>query len=231
MRSSSPFTYLVEGLLTVGIANAPVVCAKSEYLHFSAPSGKTCQQYLEPFISKAGGYLLNNSTSECQFCSLDNTNTFLELASISFDHRWRDFGILFVYIIFNIFAATAIYWLARMPKGKKFQGKNKDGDLALVKTKSNATSRGEKHHVAEDIGKENSGVGGRYTPGGSSSYSEKHEGPETPEKTIDRTTEERTEEKRYEPIVAPKAEKADEAEESTPPDRPTTERFVTASEF
>ncbi|KAI1615041.1 ABC drug exporter AbcA [Exophiala viscosa] len=136
MYRVSPFTYLVEGLLAVGVANAPVTCADNELLHFRAPSGETCGTYLKSYISEAGGYLIDSNASQCEFCTLDNTNTFLELSSISFDHRWRDFGIIFVYIAFNILAATAIYWLARVPKGKKYAGK--DDKKGLVKTESHA---------------------------------------------------------------------------------------------
>ncbi|KIX04357.1 uncharacterized protein Z518_05225 [Rhinocladiella mackenziei CBS 650.93] len=148
MYRVSPFTYLVEGLLGNGVAHAPVTCADNEFLRFNAPAGSTCGEYLQPYISAAGGYLVNANATNCEFCSLDSTNTFLSSANISFSHRWRDFGILFVYIGFNIFAAVAIYWLARMPKGKKYQGKEGDGALALVKTESRAD--GMEQHVHDD---------------------------------------------------------------------------------
>jgi flagellar biosynthesis/type III secretory pathway M-ring protein FliF/YscJ len=32
--------------------------------------------------------------------------------------RWRNFGLLWVYVVFNIFAAVFFYWLARVPKNK-----------------------------------------------------------------------------------------------------------------
>lgn len=115
----SPFTYLVEGMITTGLANQAVTCADNEFLTFQ-PSAGTCGQYMQPWISQAGGYLLDpNATSDCQFCSISDTNSFLSAFSVSYTNRWRDFGILWAYIIFNIGGAVLIYWLARVPKGAK----------------------------------------------------------------------------------------------------------------
>jgi hypothetical protein len=162
---------------------------------------------------------------------------------------------MFVYIIFNIFAATAIYWLARMPKGKKFQGKNKKEDLALVKTRSSAaTTPGQKHIVDEtDVEKSLAAgvLGGKSTPGDSSSISEHgHDEKRQTEKALEAdTSRPREKETRYEPIISSRS--SDRAEEdsgaSTPvtktehghgtavvgsgADRPAPERFTTAPEF
>lgn len=120
MYRVSPFTYLVEGLLSTGLANTNVVCADNEYLNFQPPSGQTCGAYMQQYIDAAGGYLQNpGATSDCSFCSIDSTNTFLAAVSSSYSHAWRDYGILWAYIIFNIFGAVFIYWLARVPKGAK----------------------------------------------------------------------------------------------------------------
>jgi hypothetical protein len=211
-----------------------VTCATSEYLRFTAPSGQTCGEYLEPLISTAGGYLVDPRSSDCQFCTIDNTDTFLSLVSISFSHRWRDFGILLVYIVFNIFAAVAIYWLARMPKGKKFQGKDKKGDSALVKTESNV-SGAEKREIHAGGEKGATGVnGGRSSPGDSSSFSDRTQGGKQEESGISGevvdTDAHRQQEKRYEPIVTSKSDK-DEEDGSSTPQRPAAERFVTAPEL
>ena len=122
MYRVSPFTYLVEGMLSTGIANQKTFCADNEFVSFDPPSGSTCGQYMQPYTSEAGGYLKDNSaTSNCQFCTYDDTNFFLEQIGLSYSNAWRDFGILWAYIIFNIFAAVGIYWLARVPKKSKHQ--------------------------------------------------------------------------------------------------------------
>jgi len=82
--------------------------------------GKTCGEYMAPWINVMGGYLVDNSTTtECSFCSISSTNQFLVAISSSYDKRWRNFGILWVFIIFNAFAAVFLYWLARVPKQTK----------------------------------------------------------------------------------------------------------------
>jgi len=118
----SPFHYLAEGLLTGGVANADVQCSASELLNFNPSGGQTCEAYMAPYISAAGGYLANpQATSDCNYCALDSTNTFLAGFDMAYSNAFRDFGILMIYVVFNIFAALGLYWVARMPKKSKKQ--------------------------------------------------------------------------------------------------------------
>ncbi|KAL7423778.1 Multidrug resistance protein [Cryptotrichosporon argae] len=120
MNRVSPFTYLTEGLLGTALGRATVVCDSSEYLTFTPAAGETCGEYMTPYIATYGGYLLSDAaTTECQFCSISSTDTFLASFGVYYDHRWRDFGLMWIYIVFNIAAAIAIYWLARVPKKSK----------------------------------------------------------------------------------------------------------------
>ncbi|RFU28656.1 hypothetical protein B7463_g7693, partial [Scytalidium lignicola] len=117
MYRVSPFTYLVSALLSVGVANNDVKCATLELLTLNPPSGQTCGQYLGPFAQLAGGVVYNPSATEkCQYCSMSSTNTFLASVFSFYDQRWRNFGLMWVYILFNVFAAVMIYWLARVPR-------------------------------------------------------------------------------------------------------------------
>jgi ABC-type multidrug transport system permease subunit len=118
MYRISPFTYLVSGVMSTGIANADVVCSDVEYLSFNPPSGKTCAQYLDPYINatQAGYYLNGAATSNCQFCTLSKTNQFLAQVNVFYTDRWRNFGLMWVYIVFNAAGAVFLYWLARVPK-------------------------------------------------------------------------------------------------------------------
>ncbi len=69
------------------------------------------------------GYLVDpNAPENCQFCSIGSTNTFLASVGSNYADRWRNFGILWAFIIFNIGAALGLYWLVRVPK-KKLGGK------------------------------------------------------------------------------------------------------------
>ncbi|TKA48943.1 hypothetical protein B0A54_01019 [Friedmanniomyces endolithicus] len=116
----SPFTYLVEGMLSVGVANTQVACAANEFVTFRPPAGQTCSAYMQQYISAAGGYLQDPSaTSECNYCTYSDTNVFLRAVSANYAHVWRDYGILWVYIIVNACGAVFFYWLARVPKKSK----------------------------------------------------------------------------------------------------------------
>ncbi|KAL8782451.1 MAG: hypothetical protein Q9213_005381 [Squamulea squamosa] len=122
MYRVSPFTYLVSGMLSVGLANARISCSPEEFLHFSPPSLSNCSAYLAPYIEAFGGYLTPDSmtsTTECVFCTGNETNVFLEGVSAQYEDRWRNLGIFWVYVVFNVAAAVGFYWLASVPKGRR----------------------------------------------------------------------------------------------------------------
>lgn len=124
MYRVSPFTYLVQGMLSTGLSGTTVECASNELLEFNpAPGYSTCQSYMESYMNLNGGYLSDpNATSACEFCTISSTDTYLAEVSSYFSQAWRNFGLMWVYIGFNVVAAVFIYWLARVPKGKKFAG-------------------------------------------------------------------------------------------------------------
>ncbi|KAF5667190.1 atpase [Fusarium heterosporum] len=122
MYRVNPFTYVVEGFLGTTIANAPVTCAANEIIHFKPINGSTCKEFLSSYISSNGGYLVGDSgssTSECEYCPMASTNTFLKRINVDYDNRWRNFGLLWAYVIFNCAAAVTIYWLVRVPRKSK----------------------------------------------------------------------------------------------------------------
>ncbi|KAL3476699.1 ABC-2 type transporter-domain-containing protein [Aspergillus californicus] len=121
MYRVNPFTYLVSALLSVTLGNAPMHCADNEVLAFSAPPGLSCEDYIQGYRSANGGYLLNpdaRGSEQCNFCSLEYTNQYLGGLNIEFSNRWRDFGLLWVYIIVNTIGAIAFYKLFRVPSKK-----------------------------------------------------------------------------------------------------------------
>jgi len=120
MYRVSPFTYLIEGMLATAVKNARATCSDVDFLRFPPPAGQTCGSYLQRYLTASGGYLEDaQSTTNCSLCQLSDTNVFLEAVSINPNNGWRDFGIMWIFIVFNIFAALALYWLLRMPKNKK----------------------------------------------------------------------------------------------------------------
>ncbi|KAH7409672.1 ABC-2 type transporter [Cadophora sp. MPI-SDFR-AT-0126] len=129
MYRVSPLTYWVGGIAGTQLHAREVVCSTSEMSIFSSPAGQTCGEYLESFLSDAPGYLLNpNATESCEYCSLRNGDIFLAGANIFWDERWRNFGIIWVFIMFNFFMAIMLYYVFRVEKwsfngGKKPKSK------------------------------------------------------------------------------------------------------------
>ena len=134
MYRLSPFTYLVSSMLSVGVANTLVVCSDVEILRMEPPRpGQTCGEYLGPFTNATGGYVSNpTDTSNCGLCPVGNTNVFLQQVNANYEDRWRNFGILWAYVMFNAAMAVFLYWLARVPKNKK---KDKVGGAKPVEKK------------------------------------------------------------------------------------------------
>ncbi|KAL4747049.1 hypothetical protein BDW72DRAFT_209891 [Aspergillus terricola var. indicus] len=117
MYRISPFTYWVAGMATTQVHGREVVCGENELSIFDPPGNQTCGQYMERYISAAGGQVLNPSaTAGCEYCSLTVADEYLAASQIYWSDRWRNFGLIWVYIGFNIFVATAVYYLFRVRK-------------------------------------------------------------------------------------------------------------------
>ena len=104
MYRVTPFTYLIEGVVGQAVGRSEINCASTEFVTIQPPSGQTCTQYLQTYISEAGGYLANpNATSDCSYCSSRTTDEFLyRNFNILYDHHWRDLGIFIAYCLFNV---------------------------------------------------------------------------------------------------------------------------------
>ncbi len=117
MYRVTPLTYLIDGMLATGVANTAITCARKEYLRMEPAANQTCGQYLSPYIAQFGGYLLDpDASTGCQYCTFSESNALLKTLSSDYALRWRNFGIMWGYIVFNIVAAIGIYWLVRVPK-------------------------------------------------------------------------------------------------------------------
>lgn len=116
----NPFTYLISGILSTGVARAAISCAANEYLAFSPPANQTCGDFMQDYIARNGGYLLDPAaTQACRFCRLDSTDVYLEGVNAPYAEAWRNFGLMWVYVGFNVIGALALYWAVRVPKVKK----------------------------------------------------------------------------------------------------------------
>ncbi|KAH9430510.1 hypothetical protein MCOR02_007845 [Pyricularia oryzae] len=119
MYRVSPFTYIVSGLLSVAVANSEVRCASNEFLHFDPLNG-TCAEFMRNYI--------NGTTipawGEFQALGVTCARTRNRRGRTrQLQRPVEDFGLIFVYIIFNIIAALFVYWAVRVPK-KKLGGKD-----------------------------------------------------------------------------------------------------------
>ena len=120
MYRANPFTYLVSSFMATALGRALAHCAESEFQRFVAPLGRSCGDYMRAYMDGAGGYLRDaQAYGQCEFCQVDNTDRFLSSIHVKWETRWRDFGLLWVYVVFNIVAAVFVYWAFRVPKGKK----------------------------------------------------------------------------------------------------------------
>ncbi|RGP80689.1 atpase [Fusarium longipes] len=119
----SPFTYWVAGIVSTELAGRAIECSADETSIFNPPSGQTCGEYMADYLRQAPGQLQNpDATQQCQYCSLTNADQFLAGSEIYYSDRWRNFGIVWAYIAFNIFIAVASYYVFRVKKwsfGKK----------------------------------------------------------------------------------------------------------------
>lgn len=117
MYRVSPFTYWTSAMASTQVHGRHVVCSKDELSIFNPPSGQTCWDYLEKYATLAGGQVINKSaTSNCEYCPVNVADQFIAGSGIHYDERWRNFGLVWAYIAFNIFIAVMTYYLFRVKR-------------------------------------------------------------------------------------------------------------------
>ncbi|KAJ5975960.1 hypothetical protein N7481_009667 [Penicillium waksmanii] len=99
MYRVSPLTYLIAGLTSTGLHGRQIHCSDAEL----------------SYVTAAGGQLYNpEATSSCQYCQLSNADQYLAASNIFYSERWRNFGIGWAYIGFNIFGTVMMYYMFRV---------------------------------------------------------------------------------------------------------------------
>ncbi|KAJ5143326.1 uncharacterized protein N7515_002113 [Penicillium bovifimosum] len=121
MHRVSPLTYYVAGISATALHDRPIHCSTRELRSFDPPDGQTCGEYLAEYLRTAPGDLYNPlSTKACEYCPLRSADQYLASREISWDDRWRNFGIYWGYIVFNVIGAIGLYYLFRvMPYTRK----------------------------------------------------------------------------------------------------------------
>ncbi|TDZ32326.1 Brefeldin A resistance protein [Colletotrichum spinosum] len=113
----TPFHYLLEAFLGVAIHDQPVQCEEGEFARYQPPPNQSCEEYTQPYIQQAGGYVQTGEGGICQFCQYATGDEFGAGFSVYYSNIWRDFGIFCGFILFNYVVVYIGTWL-------KFKGKN-----------------------------------------------------------------------------------------------------------
>lgn len=114
---ASPLTYWISGIVSTGVSGRRVVCAEEELTVFEPPQGLDCAGYLKAYLNSmhAPGYLLDpNAKTQCRYCMLSYVDQYLGESKIYYADRWRNFGLMFVYIGFNVVMTVVLYYLFRV---------------------------------------------------------------------------------------------------------------------
>ncbi|KAL2818268.1 ABC-2 type transporter-domain-containing protein [Aspergillus granulosus] len=111
MYRVSPLTYLIAGLTATGLHARGIECSTEEMNVFNPPSGQTCGEYMASYLQFAPGTLINPSATQgCEYCSLNNADQYLASSNIYYSERWRNWGIGWAYIGFNILGTVLLYY-------------------------------------------------------------------------------------------------------------------------
>ncbi|ORX92221.1 hypothetical protein K493DRAFT_316720, partial [Basidiobolus meristosporus CBS 931.73] len=103
----SPYHYFAEAVITNDLKGVAVYCKDSEFFRFTPPSGQTCGEYADAFLKMASGYLKDpNATDMCSYCQYRVGEDFYRNLAWDFSHRWRNFGILCLFTVFNLCAVV-----------------------------------------------------------------------------------------------------------------------------
>ncbi|GAA5925123.1 hypothetical protein JCM10213_000539 [Rhodosporidiobolus nylandii] len=137
MYRLTPFTYLIEGLVSNALGGIQLHCKQSEFQAIVPPAGQDCVAYMTPFTSANGGYAQVLNDGSCGYCTYSQGDQYLSQLGMSFSHRWRDFGFMWAYIIFNIAWVFAGFYLYSIFDWSKLSGKGK--------VKSKGGDKGEKN--------------------------------------------------------------------------------------
>lgn len=119
MYRVSPLTYWISGILTSGLHGQTMECSDSEVYRLSPPlnSNMTCGTYLSQYLAVAPGYLRNpDATEDCQYCPVTTSDQYLGASDMFWADRWRNFGLGWSYIAFNICVAVLFFRLRKMRK-------------------------------------------------------------------------------------------------------------------
>jgi ABC-type multidrug transport system permease subunit len=122
MYWADPFHYFVEGLTVNEMENTVVTCTDDDLIRFSPPPNQTCGQYTNAFFTQGGatGYISNPDAmqpDQCGYCRYSTGEEFYETNYNWGQHpKWANYGILLLFLLFNIVTVIALVYLRRKPR-------------------------------------------------------------------------------------------------------------------
>ncbi|KAL1594863.1 ATP-binding cassette transporter snq2 [Nothophoma quercina] len=108
----TPFKYLLEGFLGLLLQGQEIRCDTNELAIFPPPPGQDCQTYAGQFAQQSGGYVEAQPDGNCGYCQYATGDAFAASFNVFPKYIWRDFGIMWAYILFNfavVFICTYLY--------------------------------------------------------------------------------------------------------------------------
>ncbi|ORZ24007.1 ABC-2 type transporter-domain-containing protein [Absidia repens] len=118
-----PFHYYIEGLAVNEMENVQIKCTPSDLIKFTPPPGQTCGQYTQSFFNgstSATGYIDNPNAmqpDQCGYCLYSTGEEYFETNySWASANKWRNFGILLLFLFFNIVSVIILVYLRRKPR-------------------------------------------------------------------------------------------------------------------
>ncbi|KAF2074618.1 hypothetical protein CYY_004088, partial [Polysphondylium violaceum] len=115
----NPATYIMEGLITSVLKNVDITCETKDLIPFTAPDGYTCDQYnaIGNFTTNNMGNIHTFDDGSCGYCTYKSgTEYFENVLSWDSGHRWRNFGVLTGFWVFNIFMVIGFVYLSKRAK-------------------------------------------------------------------------------------------------------------------
>jgi ATP-binding cassette subfamily G (WHITE) protein 2 (SNQ2) len=131
----SPFTYLLEGMLSLVVHNVPIICSTKELAIFSAPPNQSCQAYAGDFAQQSGGYVQTQPDGQCGYCQYSTGDAFAAGFNVYYRNLWRDFGFFWAYILFNFAVVFVASWFY-LKGGKSIKGLLRKKKAMRIKNKS-----------------------------------------------------------------------------------------------
>ncbi|KAM0754754.1 putative SNQ2-ABC transporter [Meredithblackwellia eburnea MCA 4105] len=124
MYHLTPFTYLIEGLCVNAMSGVKITCTPQQFTFLTPPSGQSCLDFMQPFISANAGYA-QVVDGKCGYCAYKSGDEFLATVGMNFSHRYRDVGLMCAYIVFNYALVFILTYLVSMKDWSKVSFKRK----------------------------------------------------------------------------------------------------------